>query len=468
MQEGHASRTFYLARDCQAWSCVPGHRVHARLQPLKVSMRKLHEDLELRSYDAAANLGGRPSVVVEEREIEVSTKLAQRILDQTTISSTSVHARTAGHVGIFTYTIHHQEDANDLQARMLPDLRALVLSYVADAIITTTTNSVEHSVTVDELMALREHPHGILPVVTLLAVQDLRLTGVRLPYVRRMDGPIQLSGDCHRMFADNQEPSLQLNAVDTSAVTNMRGMFADSAYNQSLSLWDTRNVTTMQGMFCGATRFDQVLPLWDTRNVTTMEGMFHGATHFDQILPLWDTRKVTNMASMFGHATRFNKVLPLWDTRNVTTMEGMFCDAQRFNQALPRWNTSNVIQMQGLFQDAHQFNQALPQWNTTNVTQMQGMFQSAKRFNQALPQWNTTNVTNMSYMFAGAVEFNQALPPWNTTNVTHKDFMFLGAHKFNQTVCYLDQEPDDAPCISRGQGFVVQTNNSWLERRVAI
>jgi hypothetical protein len=129
--------------------------------------------------------------------------------------------RTGEHVGIFKYTIHHQdqeedandlhqdqeedandlhhqeEDANDLQARMLPDLRALVLSYVADVIITTTTNSVEHGVTVDQLMALREYPYGILPVVTLLAMQPLRLTGVRLPHVRRMDGPIQLYGDCH-------------------------------------------------------------------------------------------------------------------------------------------------------------------------------------------------------------------------------------------------------------------------------
>jgi hypothetical protein len=395
-------------------------------------MRELHADLELRSYDAAANLGGRPYVVVEEREIEVSTNLAELILKQTTISSTRVHVRTEEHVGIFKYTIHHQEeDANDLQARMLPDLRALVLSYVADAIITTTTNSVEHGVTVDELMALREH--GILPVVTLLAVRPLRLTGVKLPYVRRMDGPIQMYGDCQYMFADNQEPSLQLNAVDTSAVTSMRGMFADSAYNQSLSSWDTRSVTTMAFMFSGASRFDQVLPLWDTRNVTTMSGML-SASRFDQVLPLWDTRNVTTMHGMFDSATRFDQVLPLWDTRNVTDMSFMFHGASRFDQVLPLWDTRNVTDMEGMFDSASRFDQVLPLWDTRNVTDMSAMFYDATRFDQVLPLWDTRNVTTMAFMFYNATRFNQVLPLWDTRNVTTRRSMFEGATRFDQVL----------------------------------
>jgi hypothetical protein len=432
MQEGQAPRTFYLARDIQAWPCVPEHHVHARLQPKMVSMRKLHEDLELRSY-VSANLGGRPPVA-EDREIEVSTNLARCILAQTTISSTRVHARTTftgGHIGIFTYTIHQIEDANDLQVRMLPDLRALVLSYVADVIITTTTNSVEHGVTVDELMALCKH--GILPVVTLLAVRPLRLTGVRLPHVRRMDGPIQLYGDCHRMFAANQEPSLQLNAVDTSAVTSMRRMFSDSVYNQSLSSWDTRSVTTMAFMFNGASRFDQVLPLWDTRNVTTMEAMFDGATRFDQVLPLWDTRNVTDMSAMFYGATRFDQVLPLWDTHSVTTMTFMFCGATRFNQVLPLWDTRNVTTMRSMFDNATRFDQVLPLWDTRNVTTMAFMFYRASRFDQVLPLWDTRNVTNMSAMFYNATRFNQSLPLWDFRNLSNMTGMFHGIHGTSPT-----------------------------------
>jgi hypothetical protein len=45
--------------------------------------------------------------------------------------------------------------------------------------------------------------------------------------------------------------------VDTSTVTNMRRMFENSVYNQSLSSWDTRSVTTMAFMFNGASRFDR-------------------------------------------------------------------------------------------------------------------------------------------------------------------------------------------------------------------
>jgi hypothetical protein len=201
-----------------------------------------------------------------------------------------------------------EEEVDRLQAQLPEVLHALVSGYVPDAIITTTADLVERGVTVAELMVMLHDDHE--QITTLVAVRPLRLTAIGLPHVCRLEGPIFFYGNCEGMFENNREPVLQLNTVDTSAVTNMCSMFRESSFNGDPRAWDTRRVTDMSGMFQDASRFNQVLPAWDTARVIDLSHMFQGATSFNQALPAWDTARVTDMCRMFEGATSFNQALP--------------------------------------------------------------------------------------------------------------------------------------------------------------
>jgi surface protein len=196
---------------------------------------------------------------------------------------------------------------DDLQAQLPDDLRKLVLGYIPepDAIITTTDDPVERGVTVAELMVLLHDDNE--DITTLVAVRPLFLTAVWLPYVRRLEGPVALYGDCQGMFEGNREPMLRLDMVDTSGVTSMRSMFEQSSFNGDLHTWNTANVTDMSCMFAGATRFNQVVTAWDTGKVTDMSHMFAGATRFNQVVREWDTTHVSDLSGMFAGATNFNQ-----------------------------------------------------------------------------------------------------------------------------------------------------------------
>ena len=126
-----------------------------------------------------------------------------------------------------------------------------------------------------------------------------------------------------------------ISTWNTSAVTNMKGLFSDrSEFNDDISNWDTSNVTNMQDMFFGAESFNQMLN-WDTSNVTNMRGMFYNATAFNQDISQWDTSNVTNMKLMFAGATAFNQDISNWNTSNVENMEKMFFGADSYTFKKP-------------------------------------------------------------------------------------------------------------------------------------
>ena len=61
---------------------------------------------------------------------------------------------------------------------------------------------------------------------------------------------------------------------DTSAVTNMSGMFYTSSFNQEIGDWDVSSVTNMSGMFSVAWNFNQKLEDWDVSIETDISYMF--------------------------------------------------------------------------------------------------------------------------------------------------------------------------------------------------
>ena len=245
---------------------------------------------------------------------------------------------------------------------------------------------------------------------------------------------------------------VSLGEIDTSEVTDMKGLFAyiehdfweddvDWAKDNNVKLdfkredfsgigsWDTSKVTTFERMFCGATNFNQPLDSWDTSKVTDMSGMFDGALEFNEDISGWDTSKVTNMSRMFCQAWIFNQPLDKWDTSNTTNMSGMFDGANEFNEDISGWDTSKVTDMSGMFRGAENFNQPLDSWDTSKVTNMSGMFLEAGNFNQPLNSWDISKVTDMSGMFMNTTNFNQNLSAWGKKldKVKNMSSMFSGA-----------------------------------------
>ena len=88
-----------------------------------------------------------------------------------------------------------------------------------------------------------------------------------------------------------------LNDIDTSNITDMSFLFADSKFNGNISNWDVSNVTNMDGMFF-ASKFDDDISNWNVSNVTNMASMFYESV-FNSDISNWDVSNVTNSVNIF-------------------------------------------------------------------------------------------------------------------------------------------------------------------------
>ena len=123
---------------------------------------------------------------------------------------------------------------------------------------------------------------------------------------------------CQRLARDTGCEVIFPSSFNTSKVTNMSEMFAESGWTYKfsdsysrknrltctseidLSSFDTSSVTDMSGMFRNSyfPRLD--LRGFDTSQVTDMSAMFKGCIYLDYILAdTWDTSNVTDMSEMF-------------------------------------------------------------------------------------------------------------------------------------------------------------------------
>ena len=172
------------------------------------------------------------------------------------------------------------------------------------------------------------------------------------------------------------DKSVYLGDIDTSAITDMSGLFRDS------------NRTDFSG-----------IEYWDVSSVVNMSCMFYEMTNFNQSLVLWDVSKVEDMRCMFYGAKKFDQPLDSWNVRNVKDMSYMFCGASSFNQPLDSWNVRNVTKMQYMFKGATSFNQPLDSWNVSRVDDMSSMFSGATSFNHSLESWCLKIYAYTSNMF---------------------------------------------------------------------
>ena len=145
---------------------------------------------------------------------------------------------------------------------------------------------------------------------------------------------------------------------ETYTLIPLSSFKAKIAANESLDKICTSGYTNLSGLFLGLGNHDNLgdeIRHWDTFNVTNMEGMFQ-QTAYNPDITFWNTTNVTTMQEMFQGNTKFNQDVSYWDVSNVTDMYSMFSGALEFNQDVSNWVVDNNVK------DCRDFAKNTPAW----------------------------------------------------------------------------------------------------------
>ncbi|MBC1385490.1 BspA family leucine-rich repeat surface protein [Listeria innocua] len=252
------------------------------------------------------------------------------------------------------------------------------------------------------------------------SIQDL--TGIPVREITNIvfEDKLFLSGICSGLFNSlTAVTSLDLSNIDTSNVTSMLSMFANSAATSlDVSNWDTSNVTDMSYMFANSAATSLDVSNFDTSNVTNMTYMFRSSAAPSLDVSNFDTSKVTNMANMFAYSATTSLDMSDFDTSNVTNMSAMFVYSAATSLDVSNFDTSNVTNMTNMFNGSAATNLDLSNFDTSKVTDMSYMFAYSAATSLDMSSFDTSKVAYMSNMLAGASQLQ------NLTLGSH--FQFVG------------------------------------------
>ncbi|EMK1064874.1 BspA family leucine-rich repeat surface protein, partial [Listeria monocytogenes] len=200
---------------------------------------------------------------------------------------------------------------------------------------------------------------------------------------------------------------LDVSGLDTSAVSNMRGMFYRCSALEELDVshFDTSSVTNMLYMFCDNEKLEKLdVSNFDTSSVTDIRMMFENCSSLEELdVSNFDTSSVTTMTSMFRNCSGLEELdVSNFDTSSVTNMTSMFQNCT----SLEKLDISN--------------------FDTSSVTVMNYMFQNCTSLEeQDVSNFDTSSVTNMSYMLDGCTSLEELdLSTFDTSSVTTMAYMF--------------------------------------------
>lgn len=196
---------------------------------------------------------------------------------------------------------------------------------------------------------------------------------------------------------------IELSMMDTSTVSSMGRMFANTAYNsENISIvwgehFDTRNATDMSYMFqnfgCNVRELTLNLSHFNTSKVYNMSYMFNGiganSDSFELDISNFDVTTVLNMTNMFREtAINAQNVMLNIDkfyTLNATYMNSMFekCNLKIIEKIVgnSEFTTINVENMSRMFKDIAENSENvlldLSRLDTSRVSDMSSMFENA-------------------------------------------------------------------------------------------
>lgn len=138
------------------------------------------------------------------------------------------------------------------------------------------------------------------------------------------------------MFKNSGVTTINLSGIDTSAATNLEGMFYGAAALTSVpaNLISIASAQSLASMFEGSTAITSLdLSSWNTSLVTDISSMFRGMSSLTTLNTSgWDTSNVENMAHLFTNATTLNPDVSTFSFAKITDGTDMFAGTA-FNTA---------------------------------------------------------------------------------------------------------------------------------------
>lgn len=193
--------------------------------------------------------------------------------------------------------------------------------------------------------------------------------------------------------------SINLNYLDTSAVTSMGGMFngCESLTAINAAALQTSTVTDMMAMFKGCSSLTSLdLSSFYTSSVTDMHQMFESCTALTSLdISTFDTSSVTDMHDMFSGCSSLTSLnLSSFATQLVTRTDYMFADCSSLTSLdIANFNTSNVTKMSGMFAGCTSLTSLnISNFDTSSATNVNIMFQNVPS-NCTITMNNVSNST---------------------------------------------------------------------------
>jgi hypothetical protein len=150
------------------------------------------------------------------------------------------------------------------------------------------------------------------------------------------------------LFRDCESFNQDIGGWTTTALTDMRAMFENTAFNYSLNSWDVSNVTDFRDCFWDADAYNQPMDSWNTSSATNMGGMFYFANVFDQDISNFDMTGVTNLVNMFGGGSglstaNYDALLIGWEAQVLKSNETFHAGTSEYSAGAAATARQSII-----------------------------------------------------------------------------------------------------------------------------
>lgn len=206
---------------------------------------------------------------------------------------------------------------------------------------------------------------------------------------------------------------------------------------RTLTSFGNLGFTDLSYMFSGMGQINGIPPTRLPSTVTNIKGMF-ALSSFNQNINAWNTANVQNMSECFDRNSSFNQPLDQWNTSSVTEASAMFYFAQSFNRNISSWNLANCQNLDNIFRGASGYNQAT-RWTTLRVDGV-SMFMAFDNCGMNADNFSKTLVT-----FADSAEANNGpnLVTLGANGRTYTNVIQTPSLRSGQTALeYLTQQRD--------------------------